>query len=204
MNIFEVQRNKQNRNFVIKNGNLELEVFADIIETCKEIPFVGSIIKLGTVAVNYMDWRYVTKLSKFLESSDELSEDVVNKYISSLEQNDFERISVYLKHLLYTTEEDEKARIMGMVYKARLLNHINDEMMLRLCSIVNMSFVTDLRKLPLYVNKTNLSTLEAFNFINWGLIDNYVGGVWINEPSFELNEVGQTLHNILHSEGWYN
>ena len=81
MNIFEVQRNKQNRNFVIKNGNLELEVFADIIETCKEIPFVGSIIKLGTVAVNYMDWRYVTKLSKFLESSDELSEDVVNKYI---------------------------------------------------------------------------------------------------------------------------
>ena len=204
MNIFEVQRNKQNRNFVIKNGNLELEVFADIIETCKEIPFVGSIIKLGTVAVNYMDWRYVTKLSKFLESSDKLSEDVVNKYISSLEQNDFERISVYLKHLLYTTEEDEKARIMGMVYKARLLNHINDEMMLRLCSIVNMSFVTDLRKLPLYVNKTNLSTLEAFNFINWGLIDNYVGGVWINEPSFELNEVGQTLHNILHSEGWYN
>ena len=179
-------------------------MFADIIETCKEIPFVGSIIKLGTVAVNYMDWRYVTKLSKFLESSDELSEDVVNKYISSLEQNDFERISVYLKHLLYTTEEDEKARIMGMVYKARLLNHINDEMMLRLCSIVNMSFVTDLRKLPLYVNKTNLSTLEAFNFINWGLIDNYVGGVWINEPSFELNEVGQTLHNILHSEGWYN
>ena len=204
MNIFEVQRNKQNRNFVIKNGNLELEVFADIIETCKEIPFVGSIIKLGTVAVNYMDWRYVTKLSKFLESSDKLSEDVVNKYISSLEQNDFERISVYLKHLLYTTEEDEKARIMGMVYKARLLNHINDEMMLRLCSIVNMSFVTDLKKLPLYVNKTNLSTLEAFNFINWGLIDNYVGGVWINEPSFELNEVGQTLHNILHSEGWYN
>ncbi len=67
-----------------------------------------------------------------------------------------------------------------------------------------ISFVTDLRELLLYVNKTNLSTLEAFNFINWGLIDNYVGGVWINEPSFELNEVGQTLHNILHSEGWYN
>ena len=66
MNIFDVHRNKQNKNFVIKNGGLELEVFADIIETCKEIPFVGSIIKLGTVAINYMDWRYVAKLSKFL------------------------------------------------------------------------------------------------------------------------------------------
>ena len=204
MNIFDIQKSKRDKDFVQKNGDVELEVFVDIIETCKDIPFVGSMLKLGKVAVNYIEWRYVNKLSKFLESSKEIEEDVVNKYISSLIQEDYDRISNFLKHLLYTSEEDEKARVMGMIYKARLLDKIDDNMMLRLCSIINNSFLFDLKKIPMYVVRTNVGSLEATNFINWGLIDNYVGGIWKDEPTYELNEVGNILFEILNSEKWFD
>ena len=204
MNIFDIQKSKRDKDFVQKNGDVELEVFVDIIETCKDIPFVGSMLKLGKVAVNYIEWRYVNKLSKFLESSKEIEEDVVNKYISSLTQEDYDRISNFLKHLLYTSEEDEKARVMGMIYKARLLDKIDDNMMLRLCSIINNSFLFDLKKIPMYVVRTNVGSLEATNFINWGLIDNYVGGIWKDEPTYELNEVGNILFEILNSEKWFD
>lgn len=203
MNIFDIQKSKQDKDFVQHNGNVELEVFVDIVETCKEIPFVGSMLKLGKVAINYMEWRYVNKLSKFLESSNDLEEDIVNKYISSLSQKEYDRISNFLKHLLYTSEEDEKARVMGMIYKTRLLNKIDDNMMLRLCSIINNSFLFDLKKIPLYIKKTNLYTLEVSNFINWGLIDNYVGGSWRNDELYELNVVGKILYEILDSENWF-
>jgi hypothetical protein len=204
MNIFDIQKSKQDKDFVKKNGNVELEVFVDIVETCKDIPLVGSMLKLGKVAINYMEWRYINKLSKFLESSNDLEEDVVNKYILSLTQKDYDRISNFLKHLLYTSEEDEKARVMGMIYKARLLNKIDDNMMLRLCSIINNSFLFDLKKIPLYIKETNFYSLEASNFINWGLIDNYMGGSWLNDASYELNEVGLVLHEILDTENWFD
>ena len=141
MNIFDIQKSKQDKEFVKQNGNIELDVFVDILETCKDIPYVGSILKLGKVAVNYMDWRYTIKLSKFLQYSNELDDEIVNEYISSLSQKDYDRISNYLKHLLYNSEEDEKARVMGFIYKARLLNKIDDNIMLRLCSVVNNSFL---------------------------------------------------------------
>lgn len=40
MNIFDIQKSKQDKDFVKKNGNVELEVFVDIVETCKDIPLL--------------------------------------------------------------------------------------------------------------------------------------------------------------------
>ena len=55
MNIFEIQQSKQDKVFVIRNGSLEFEVFADILKTAEDIPYIGSLFKLGRVAVNKFD-----------------------------------------------------------------------------------------------------------------------------------------------------
>lgn len=120
-----------------------------------------------------------------------------------MKENDNKRISSYLIHLLYNSEEDEKAKIMGLIYKARLLDEIDNDMMLRLCSIVYKSFSPDLKKLPLYTKKNKEESIEANNFINLGLIDNYVGGTWIDEPAWELNDIGTTLYGILNQNKWF-
>lgn len=109
----------------------------------------------------------------------------------------------YLTHYLLRAEDDAKADIMGYVYKERVSGRIDNEMFLRLCSIVDKVFVFDLRALPEYVEKNTESFIAANNFINLGLIDNFVGGLWIDKPSYELNETGLALHRILDSNGWY-
>lgn len=106
--------------------------------------------------------------------------------------------------MLYISEEDEKAKIMGMIYKTRILNEIDNDMMLRLCSIVYKSYLPDLKKLPYYIEKNNEDSIEANNFINLGLIDNYVGGSWLNEPIWELNDIGNQLYEILNQNKWFD
>jgi len=93
---------------------------------------------------------------------------------------------------------------MGMIYKARLLDKIDNDTMLRLCFIVNKSFFLDLKKLPDYVEDKTQDTIAAYNFINLGLIDNFVGGYWKDEPSWVLNQTGRILHDILKSNGWFD
>lgn len=204
MNILEIQKSKSTRDFILKNGNFELEVVADIIEVSKDIPFVGSLFKLGKVAINYMDWRFINKLSFFLEASSDINEEKIQLFIKELTPKENKHISSYLIHLLYSSEEDEKASIMGMIYKTRLLNEIDNDTMLRLCSIISKSFLIDLKKLPLYINQSNEDSLEASNFINLGLIDNFVGGYWVNTPTWILNDIGKTLYRILKSNKWFD
>ena len=45
MNIFEIQQSQQDKEFVMKNFSLEFEVFADILKTAEEIPYIGSLCK---------------------------------------------------------------------------------------------------------------------------------------------------------------
>ena len=203
MNIFEIERSKRDADFIKKNGELELEVAADIIETCKDVPYVGSLIKLGKVFISIKDWWFTKKLAKFLTASEDIEEETKNQFYSSLSQEDYKRISAYLIHLLSTAEEEDKATIMGSIYKARLINRINNDEMLRLCSIVTRAFLPDLKRLPDYLEDNTDISLEAQSFINLGLIDNFVGGVWKNAKSCCLNETGKLLHEILSELDWF-
>ncbi|SHF36837.1 hypothetical protein SAMN05444349_11745 [Bacteroides faecichinchillae] len=91
--------------------------------------------------------------------------------------------------------------IMGSIYKARLLNKINNDEMLRLCSIVTRAFLPDLKRLPDYLEENTKISIEAQSFINLGLIDNFLGGVWTNHESCCLNDTGKLLHGILSESG---
>ena len=202
MNIFEIERSIRDSDFIKQNGELELEVAADIIETYKDVPYVGSLLKLGKVFINIKDWWFTKKLAKFLKASEDIDDETKIQFYSSLSQEDYRRISAYLIHLLSTAEEEDKALIMGSIYKARLMNRINNDEMLRLCSIVTRAFLPDLKSLPDFLKENTNISIEAQSFINIGLIDNFLGGVWTNHESCSLNDTGKLLHDILSESGW--
>ena len=127
MNIFEIQQSKQDKEFVMKNGSLEFEVFADILKTADDIPYIGSLFKLSKVAVNYMDYRFVRKLYFFLVESENIEPERKEKFLNSLDEKDYKRINAMMTHLLYSAEEDGKATLMGKIYRSRLLGEIDDE-----------------------------------------------------------------------------
>lgn len=41
MNIFEILQSKDDREFVLKNGSMEFEVFADILEKTADLLYLG-------------------------------------------------------------------------------------------------------------------------------------------------------------------
>lgn len=197
INLFDIQKSSQDIKFLKDNSKLGLDIATDIIDSLSGMPILISLLKIGKIGLNVIDLFFIRKLAKFIEQSDEISEEEKNNFLSSLDKKDYEHISSYLLHLLYISEEEEKAKIMGMIYKARILNEINNDMMLRLCSIVYKSFLPDLKKLPFYKEQNKEDSIEANNFINLGLIDNFVGGIWVDEPSWKLNDIGNQLYEIL-------
>lgn len=204
INLFDIQKSSQDIKYLKDNSKLGLDIATDIIDSLSGMPILGSLLRIGKIGLNVIDLFFIRKLAKFIEQSDEISEEEKNNFLSSLDKKDYEHISSYLLHLLYISEEEEKARIMGMIYKARILNEIDNDMMLRLCSIVNKSFLPDLKKLPFYKEQNKEDSIEANNFINLGLIDSFVGGVWVDEPSWILNDIGNQLYEILNQNKWFD
>jgi hypothetical protein len=137
IDIFDVQRSEADYRFIVNNGDLELDVLADIIETAKGVPFLGTLIKLGKVGINVIDLHFVHKLGKFLKMSENISDEKKEKFILSLDHNDYKRISRFLTQLLYQAEEDTKAELYGKIYRYRLLDLIDNDMMLRLSLVVS-------------------------------------------------------------------
>lgn len=204
INLFDIQKSSQDIKYLKDNSKLGLDIATDIIDSLSGMPILGSLLRIGKIGLNVIDLFFIRKLAKFIEQSDEISEEEKNNFLSSLDKKDYEHISSYLLHLLYISEEEEKARIMGMIYKARILNEIDNDMMLRLCSIVYKSFLLDFKKLPFYKEQNKEDSIEANNFINLGLIDNFVGGIWIDEPSWKLNDIGNQLYEILNQNKWFD
>lgn len=209
MNIFEIQQSEQDKEFVLKNGSLEFEVFADILDKAKDIPYLGSLFKLGKVAINYMDYRFVRKLHFFLEQSESLEPEKKEKFMKGLPESENKRISAYLTQLLYSSEEDSKAALMGKIYKSRLLDEIDNDMMLRLCSVVNKSFMSDLDRLEEFVEDNKSDDYIRDNLNSLGLLrdlggayqieDGDVEGMGLGPAIHRLNDVGRELLRIMKS-----
>jgi hypothetical protein len=209
MNIFELQQSTQDKEFVLKNGSLEFEVFADILNTAGDLPYIGSLFKLGKVAVNYMDYRFVRKLHFFLEQSELVEPEKKKEFLDSLSEPDNKKISGYLTQLLYSSEEDAKASLMGKIYRSRLLGEIDNDMMLRLCSVVNKAFLPDLDHLAEYVEDNDSYDYIRDNLNSLGLLRD-LGGVYQKDDGewkgmgfgpaiHRLNDIGRELLRIKES-----
>ena len=209
MNIFEIQQSKEDREFVLKNGSLEFEVFSDILNTASDLPYIGSLFKLGKVAVNYMDYRFVRKLHFFLAESENIEPERKDEFLKNLGEKEYKLINAMMTHLLYSAEEDGKAILMGKIYRSRLLGEIDEEMMLRLCSVVNRAFLSDLDHLEEYVEDNSNYSYIKDNLNSLGLLRD-LGGVYQNDDGewtgmgfgpaiHRLNHVGLELLRIKNS-----
>jgi len=119
--IFDLQQSHADAEFVAKNANLELEVGYNIIETACDIPYVGSLFKLGKVALSYIDYRFFRKLGRFMAHANRIPEEKIRSFVDGLSSKDKKRNSDYLTQLLYTAEEEDKADLMGKIYKRRYM-----------------------------------------------------------------------------------
>lgn len=180
----------------MKNGSLEFEVFADILKTAEDIPYIGSLFKLGKVALNYMDYCFVRKLHYFLAESENIEPEKKEKFLNDLDEKDYKRINAMMTQLLYTADEDGKATLMGKIYRSRLLNEIDNEMMLRLCSVVNKAFLPDLDHLVEYTAENSSDDYICDNLNALGLLQDK-GNIYEEKlEEYESMGWGSTKHQL--------
>ena len=208
--IFDLQQSRKDSEFVASNAELELEAGADIIETIANIPYIGPLFRLGKVAKSYIDYRFFRKLGRFLKYANEIPEEKVTEFLDNLEFKDKKRILDYLTQLLYTAEDDDKADIMGKIYIRRVYGEIDNDMLLRLCSIVNRSFVADLSHLADYREISENNDFVTDNLVALGVLAD-AGNVYeeskddwegtgFGPTKHALNKIGLTLFHILNGE----
>jgi len=193
----------------MKNGSLEFEVFADILKTAEDIPYIGSLFKLGKVAMNYMDYCFIRRLHYFLAESENIEPEKKEKFLNDLDEKDYKRINAMMTQLLYTADEDGKATLMGKIYRSRLMGDIDAEMMLRLCSVVNRAFLADLDHLHEYVEDNSSYDYVRDNLNSLGLLRDLGGtyqkedgewaGIGFGPAIHRLNDVGKELLKIMNT-----
>lgn len=204
--IFDLSVSKKEQDFIRLGTNLELEVSADILETFCDVPYIGSLIKIGRIAYRFQDLHFIKKVAKFLGKEQDIPEEEKENFLNGLDAKKRKKMYEYLTHYLLRAEDDAKADIMGYIYKERVYGRIDDEMFLRLCSIVDKVFVNDLKHLSRYVKLNSESDYITNNLYSCGLLDYETGSVHEETVNlggeYILNAVGKRLYDILISERW--
>ena len=211
--LLELTVYEQSKDSLEKLIDVEIDTFGQIMEELKDMPYVDKLIKFCKVGFGIMNMWQIRKIARFLKGSETISDEEKDKYLNSLNKKDKQRISGYLTNLLYVTEDEEKAEILGLIYAARVKNEINNEDMLRLSSDVNKVFVFDLQLLNNYVSPHKYCGYTTDNLYSAGLLeqlssaeeipeDNGVHGIAIGVRKYKLNIMGEKLMSILRNAGY--
>lgn len=202
--IFDLSVSNEEGRFVKEALLLESEVASDIIEEMKEFPWLGPLIKLGRVGKGFLDLRFIWKIGRFLKKSEDIDREKKVEFLAKLDKKDRKRMYEYLMQLLYTAEEDRKADIMGMVYRDRIMNNIDNDMFLRLCYAINRVFIDDIDRLEAYVEMNTKNDYVTNDLYASGLL-NMTDSVFAGESlglggAFVLSEIGKQLLRIVREE----
>ena len=178
------------------------ELGATVIDSLGAVPFGGLLVSIFKTGVGIANYCLFKKFASFLAPMSKM-EGEVDMFLEKMTPLERDKLGEYILSLLSNAESSEKAQIMGMIFKSAVHREIDNEMMLRLVSIVGRSYVADLKELPKYLEASECFSVATNEFINLGLINNETGGLWKDRPTTELNEVGRTLYQILKKEGWF-
>lgn len=180
-----------------------------ICESHNVLPVVNEVLSLVRMVKDARDVIYMMKIKEFLSPISEVDENVRREFFDELEADDrkYRHFQVSVFTLVDTCDDIEKASIMGRVMKAALQREISLDVSVRVCSMVNRSYVQDLYALKESpknevwrtidqaggLKETYItSNLESIGFISHAGID---GGTMSENGSimYQLAELGALL-----------
>lgn len=201
----------------IKNDNLK-DLATDYSELAfdsflndgllKDIPFFGTLYKGFKGFLGVRDALFATKVYKFLTQIKDIPLDERKKFIEDIESEETEKIKVGQALLLILDKLDDlnKPKIIGNLFKATIKEQITYDVFLRLSSIVQRAFLSDLIKLN---NSNFYSEVTKDHFYSIGLMrakikEDYsrarasFGGPGQDKPdlliNYELTDLACTLY----------
>jgi hypothetical protein len=139
----------------------------------KDIPIIGSIIKLYKSGVGIKGYVFVKKLNKFLTSLKDIPtkqrEDFINKMNNDLKFK--EKIGESLILILDRLDSLDKPDYIAKAFKAYMKERINFESFQRISSAIDRCFLPDLLLLKDPEGPSNFSSDTILNLSSAGLLE---------------------------------
>ncbi|ENM5912933.1 hypothetical protein I2709_001239 [Vibrio mimicus] len=94
-------------------------------ELLSSIPVVNTMVSVGKGALSYRDRKLVKKISIFLSRLEDVEAHKITEFVDRLENDDYrEKVGDKLLTLLDRADDDEKAKIIGGLFKLYVTNRI--------------------------------------------------------------------------------
>lgn len=199
-----------NKEKLVRNGlEITIDTVCDWQDVFSELPYISTFFKVAKTGLMVRDFQFVKKICFFLNTSNGYDDDEFNEFYNCLKEKDKVRISDFLINTLLTIDENAKAEIIGSIYKHRVKKLIDDDMMIRLCAIVNRSHLSDLKELGHYKEQRTTQSYVADNLFSLGLLANIGidgGNAYPDSGGtiYQQNQIGELLYKILDSEGFFS
>ena len=161
----------------------------------KDIPFVGTVVKLIGVGVSIRDNLYLEKIRRFLTSINEVSDSEKHKMRESvaLKQADIERLAQKILLILESQSDIEKSEIIANFFIAYLDEVISEVDFRRSLDVVANYFLDDIF---LFLREDGYTGFmrQTYESLERRGISNLVGSPLIGFDSVTSNE--------LRNDGW--
>lgn len=172
----------------------------------KDIPVAGTLVSVGNIAFTIKDRIFLKKVSRFLNSIQDIPQAQVDAFLAALEQQGTkEKVGEKLLLLLDKQEELDKAMWLGILFSAYVRGEISRHDFDLLSHAVTAAFLGDLEHISIFLDKVSLGddALGAALF-SYGLADLAVRvtsseteeGEFPSKKHYTLNTYGKLLAKI--------
>lgn len=210
IDILRASASARDKELIKKLADVSLDVVISGVESATDIPYIGNLIKLIKTSSNLKDYFFMKKLAKFMKETDDIPQKRIEKFLASLKEKDSARISSFLLHVLANAEDEDKAIALGKLYKARILEEIDNYELLKMSSIINRSYYADFQFLDHYIEANEDLGDIAGTFYSLGLLTNR-GNLYQTKgygsetrkygpTKYQLNGFGLKFHTIINSK----
>ena len=190
----------------IKDTNLK-DITVDISEILvdnlledgilKEIPIIGTILKLGKFTLNIKDHLFIKKIIYFISEIKEISPEKRNELISKIDDSEEFRIKIgeKLLFIIDKCEDHIESEYVAKFFKAFLNEKIYYSDFLRCSSILQKIFFEDFE----YFINHNPPEKKKIEMFNWSLYPNEIDMNLINAGLLgrEIEEI-----NVRDQDDW--
>jgi hypothetical protein len=167
----------------------------------RDIPIIGSLVSLWKAQASVKEHLYLKKLLAFLSQLSKASLEERSAFVEKALKTgkSKEQFGEAIPHLIEHANSTEKTDLYGRFFLAHIRGEYEYEEVMKICSLIDFSFLPELRMLPLFMRaqaEDVLLTSELYRsgFLSLAGLD---GGSFTNPddggPEYAINWYGEQL-----------
>lgn len=169
----------------------------------KDIPLVGSFMKLVSMGKNISGYLFARKLYEFYFNLKDIPKEKIEAFKQKLnDENIAEEVGERLLLIINQADEIEKCKVIGIIFSAYIEEKISHIQCQRLCLAVNKVFIPDLTRFvindsPFGGLGESVNSLLSAGFISISGTDSPKWGVVGATVQYTNTETGDLIRTLL-------